>query len=452
MRYRDNIEDTFIFGGLCDMDKLDSRYTIIQNNETPTTLTIDIFDGSDDQNIFDFESIDTDNNNQGNSYMNVFGNNDNDSDDEVDYIENLNNDLNNALNYSKHNLDNLDNLDNLNETQNNKLNDINKSYDSQNNISGGAITEIKSNDNVINELSDINDKTAIGTLIQARTTGVLDIFDHAEENKCNDCADYKSNVCAPQAVINIIKEELNLSGNNDDVIKQAKQMMKCDAEACVINKDKIKNRLKKINIDVKHVLDKYYKPDGPRNNTQLISNVDIGKLFKKWEDIFPNFSWVEFTMLDYQKANDEFSKVTIDKLLKNNKNCFGTIINTDSYIGGSGGIHWMALFIDMRNPIWTVEFFNSTGDTNNKIKTLQKYQQTDIWQKNMIKQMIKYKNADEIYLAKILHKHQKKNSECGVYSLFYIWSRLNGVPFIEFTTHDIPDDDMTKFRKFLFRS
>ena len=127
-------------------------------------------------------------------------------------------------------------------------------------------------------------------------------------------------------------------------------------------------------------------------------------------------------------------------------------INTDVYIGGSGGIHWMALFIDMRNDIWTVEFFNSTGDTSGKIKSLQKYIQTDIWQKNIISQMLKYKSPNKIYLAKILHKHQKKNSECGVYSLFYIWSRLNNVNFLDFALYDIPDDDMTKFRKFLFRS
>ena len=86
------------------------------------------------------------------------------------------------------------------------------------------------------------------------------------------------------------------------------------------------NKLSKINIDISKLFDKHYKPDGPRNNTTLISNIEIGKLFDKWEKLYPGFGWVEFTMLDYEKAKDDFSKITIDLLRKRNNKFLSEII------------------------------------------------------------------------------------------------------------------------------
>lgn len=447
MRFNDNIDDIVILGGNCDFHLLDSRYIKYTQqpitNKIETQNNIDIFGGMDifdTDNINDDENQDSDSDNSGNgSYMNVFGV------DDAEY-ENENYYQNNNVNTDFDDDSNSDSDDehlNIFGTNNSEYNSIT--------INGGSNTsnfELKKTNNINNiptEITnDLTNNTDIGN--------INNILTDALKNKCNDCADYNSTVCAPTAVINVIREEFKLDGNDQEVIEEAKKITKCEAEACIIKKDKIKNKLSKINIDISKLFDKHYKPDGPRNNTTLISNIEIGKLFEKWEKLYPGFGWVEFTMLDYEKAKDDFSKITIDLLRKRNNNCFGTIINTDVYIGGSGGIHWMALFIDMRNDIWTVEFFNSTGDTSGKIKSLQKYIQTDIWQKNIISQMLKYKSPNKIYLAKILHKHQKKNSECGVYSLFYIWSRLNNVNFLDFALYDIPDDDMTKFRKFLFRS
>jgi len=47
-------------------------------------------------------------------------------------------------------------------------------------------------------------------------------------------------------------------------------------------------------------------------------------------------------------------------------------------------------------------------------------------------------------------KHQKSKSECGVYSLFYVWARLNGVPPEKFTANIVPDELMFEFRQHIF--
>jgi hypothetical protein len=47
-------------------------------------------------------------------------------------------------------------------------------------------------------------------------------------------------------------------------------------------------------------------------------------------------------------------------------------------------------------------------------------------------------------------RHQHTRSECGVYSLFYIWSRLNGTPVSYFQNTPVPDNVMFEFRQHLF--
>jgi len=48
------------------------------------------------------------------------------------------------------------------------------------------------------------------------------------------------------------------------------------------------------------------------------------------------------------------------------------------------------------------------------------------------------------------HRHQRGDTECGVYSLYYIRQRLEGTPARWFATDTVPDDAMIKFRKHLF--
>ena len=41
---------------------------------------------------------------------------------------------------------------------------------------------------------------------------------------------------------------------------------------------------------------------------------------------------------------------------------------------------------------------------------------------------------------------QKKNSECGVYCLYFLMRCLDGVDFQEFTNNPVSDDEINKFR------
>ncbi len=47
-------------------------------------------------------------------------------------------------------------------------------------------------------------------------------------------------------------------------------------------------------------------------------------------------------------------------------------------------------------------------------------------------------------------QHQQSKSECGLYSLFYIYTRLNGLSYKYFANVIVPDKVMFEFRQHLF--
>lgn len=199
------------------------------------------------------------------------------------------------------------------------------------------------------------------------------------------------------------------------------------------------------------------KPTGPANNTALLSNFDIDAVLAEWKKKFPKFHPCSFSMIDFEKKGDELSTVNIADLLAEGAETFGVVINTDTYQGS--GKHWMALFIDLRkttNSInnkvngVSIEFFNSTGDREGKIARGDKYPEIRAWVKKMAEQAKQAGLTPQCKLA--LYAHQKQQTECGVYSLYYIWNRLNGTTPEEISENQIPDEDMHKFRKFLFQS
>ena len=58
------------------------------------------------------------------------------------------------------------------------------------------------------------------------------------------------------------------------------------------------------------------------------------------------------------------------------------------------------------------------------------------------------KNITEIIASK--NEHQKDKHSCGVYSLYYIISRLSHIPYEYFQSNIVKDTLMHKYRNFLF--
>lgn len=182
-----------------------------------------------------------------------------------------------------------------------------------------------------------------------------------------------------------------------------------------------------------------FKPKKPKGKYDWLSTLDIFKVLKQYEIKYPNFEFIGAVPIDFDYIYKDICKFNLADFLKK-KDCVGIVFNTDP--STASGEHWISMFIDFRETgNEQINFFDSVGEKPPKevmslIKRLKK-QSMDIGRKATVK-------VNTI-------KHQRKNTECGVYSINFIVSQLLGYSFEEVVKNKIDDDNMNKRRDAFFR-
>lgn len=263
------------------------------------------------------------------------------------------------------------------------------------------------------------------------------------ENECGFHIKRNKSFCAPDEIIDKLKV-IKINGDaNADLLDNLKKKYDCDTEVCILSQPDVKNIIGPEN--VQNIINNYFKPTGPRNNNRWFSNVDIDSVLNQIQQKYINkhFLHINFQMSDFETTQTELATLDWPAKHKEQYRSFGTVFNTDVSTGG--GQHWLAIFasFDDLDEQFTLEYFNSSGELPmNQIST---------WMKRVKHQWQPYfkKPIVDIVVTRIIN--QIDNWNCGSYSLYYIISRLNGVPYTYFKTNLIGDENMQLFRTYLFR-
>ena len=223
----------------------------------------------------------------------------------------------------------------------------------------------------------------------------------------------------------------------DDVLDE----VDCDSPECLHTKSTSSKTSK--------LLRRIMKPKGSVNGNEWVNSDQIEKILDNWEYMSEKkFYSMNYATIDFETCNnpnfEKIKKVTIDWLIKNNKQTSAAIINTDTCDGG--GQHWFPIFIDLRKDCILLEYYNSVNkrmpnnicEFFNKLKT--NYENLNTGDKKRKIKICSYRPA----------KHQNENSECGIYSLYYIRSRLDGIPGEDIINTPLSDNLIHEFRKALF--
>ncbi len=255
--------------------------------------------------------------------------------------------------------------------------------------------------------------------------------------------------CASSPIIKDIGKYMSLEGTDAEIMQAAAAALGCSDEKCVLGKMSAELGEAK----VRHEIAVNIKVRGP-TSSRLLSNVHIDSTLRQWMNYFPDFFAYNFNMIDYMQFSydngfilhhpDTLATIRFTDLYSGEHDgkkykCCGCVINSGQYSGR--GKHWMALFADARGPAWTVEYFNSAGNAPGPewISWLEK-----------TKIMMELLGGQPTIVRATSIRHQQSKTECGVYSLFYIWARLHGVPVEYFNVNPVPDQLMFEFRQHLF--
>jgi Ulp1 family protease len=126
--------------------------------------------------------------------------------------------------------------------------------------------------------------------------------------------------------------------------------------------------------------------------------------------------------------------------MKQGKTKIGIIFNTDPHY--KPGEHWISLFINIKKG--KIFFFDSAGS---KVPLqIKQFVKKITYQGKQMNPPIQF-TFDQNYPV----EHQYKNTECGIYSIFFIVHMLEDKITGEYLkTHILKDEYMEKFRNIYF--
>lgn len=274
-----------------------------------------------------------------------------------------------------------------------------------------------------------------------------------EDKKCAPGKNFKEGSCftvddlykIAQSYNNNFKEKIILKKEKRYLLKELTNRLKnvCNTQQCWLKLQFMRD------IKDKKLIKNTFRPRGPHTGTKWLSTTDIDNVMNQYHQEFDDFFFLGTVPLDFEDIGMGFEDLNLDRLLKDNKNRLGMVINLDTH--DKSGSHWVGLYSDLKKK--QIYFFDSYG--HKPEKKIQKFM-------NRLKKWMnktyginndsegKLFSSEDIDIRYNKKRHQYKNSECGVYSMNFIIRLLRGEGFSKIENSRVIDDEINKCRKVYF--
>ena len=211
-------------------------------------------------------------------------------------------------------------------------------------------------------------------------------------------------------------------------------------ELCMVRKSRMSSEEKE------RITKEYFRPEMPtewKNDDDMwLSNEDIDNVMKQYEEAYPHFKFLGVTPIDFSAPNiygdkskclkDQFCHVNLEEERKKGKTLIGAIFNLDHHL--KNGSHWVAAALDLKRG--ANYYFDSYGMPPPP-------------QISRFIRSFKIQNP-HVKLQQNGRRFQYGNSECGVYSMYFLIRMIAGDSFRTFVRRPISDKDIHEFRKQLY--
>ena len=217
----------------------------------------------------------------------------------------------------------------------------------------------------------------------------------------------------------------------------------CNKESCWLKQEKHFGNVKEETSS--------FAPKSPeewrKNPNEWLSSEEITKVMKQYEKAYKCFDFIGPTPIDFDKRKiygecvwDELCNINLKEQLKSGKTKIGIIFNTDPH--DKPGQHWISMFINLKKK--EIFYFDSTGDKAPKeiMQLVNKLKKQGLELSPKIR--FKYDSSEGV-------EHQHGNTECGIYTLYFIVHMLEDKMRSNYLkTHILKDEYVNKFRKIYF--
>lgn len=233
----------------------------------------------------------------------------------------------------------------------------------------------------------------------------------------------------------------------------------CNDQLCWLTQDFIRA------LNDAEINDHTFLPKISQGRFTWLNTTNIKESMEQHEKKHTDFKFLGCVPIDFDELPEcNIRNINFDKLYIQGIRKLGIIFNLDEH--WQRGSHWVGMYANLKKN--QVYFFDSCGKKPVKrIRNLVNRMATWCYYRNIKRSreelelssiedsfMDKKKNFIEKAIKSIKYNdivHQKKDSECGVYSINFIRRMLNGETFEDICNNPTDDDQMNECRKIYFR-
>ena len=272
--------------------------------------------------------------------------------------------------------------------------------------------------------------------------------------------------CFTPKALNILKDAYNQKHNSSQQIttKNPKEIWQklnqkiphCDQETCWLQEIPDKSLQEKMKKEL-------FAPEQPKEwkskPNAWLSNFDIDAVIEQYEQAHDDFLFLGPSPIDFDTIKngkcvwEDLCRLSLVDEYKKGKRKFGVVFNLDTSEGS--GTHWVSLFIDVGCDTPFIFYFNSTSE---KMPP-----EVEHFITRMKTQWLNYKNEELSVFQNLNVEHQNSNTECGMYSLFFVITcltrkvnekKLSTKDLVNLFAgkHRIPDKYVEKYRGIYFNA
>ena len=250
--------------------------------------------------------------------------------------------------------------------------------------------------------------------------------------------------CIPESILKDVAHKIPLNHNGPGLRSALEKHFNVEPE----NEHSFLMKLPLTHSEKEKIANEYLRPRAPtawKNDPDMwLDSNNISDVMNQYEEAFSKFEFMGPFPIDfaaknpYQKGGtprclmNEVCEFRVQKAMESGTESVGIVYNLDPHY--KSGSHWVANFIDIKGS--RCFYFDSYG-----IKPPVQVARFMQWLTTQDTKMKLFYNSKRI---------QYKNTECGMYSMYFIIRMLMGDDFVKFARASPKDNGMMEVRKCLF--
>jgi hypothetical protein len=281
----------------------------------------------------------------------------------------------------------------------------------------------------------------------------LSNLQNKNETTIGTCYNYDQLKMIAESYNAAFSNKIPITNNMSILLKSLKTVLDpiCKTQSAWLDQTWINPILKK---GKKLIFRAEHPTDWLKNPNEWLTNIDIHNSLIQYQDAYPTFKFMGVFPIDFATKIDngkcirnELCILNIVDLTKQGITQIGAIFNLDRH--DQPGSHWVGMYANWNksNPNYGVFYYDSNG--------LRTPRQIDTFMNQIVQQVHKLEGKESSTFQSYMNKkrHQLGNTECGMFSQFFLIWCLKGYLFKDITKSKyFRDETMLSLRKKLYRS